>query len=120
MTDDNDQILDDPTNRVVCTFDDRQKAEEAKAALAEYGIAKHRIRVLKGEDDADEVDTSAKWFADTDKEMKKYARELQAGNVVISIPVKDCDCREEVNRIVQSFDARHATHFGEWITEVMR
>ncbi|MCA9198266.1 MAG: hypothetical protein KDA87_12040 [Planctomycetales bacterium] len=119
MSDENDKILDDPANRVVCTFDNRQQAEDAKAALADFGISGHRIRVLNGEDGADEVDTSAKWFADTDKEIKKYTRELHAGNTVISIPVKDCDCREEVNRIVQNFDARHITHFGEWITEVM-
>lgn len=111
---------DDPTNRVVCLFDDKPKALDAKAALIEFGFDKHQVHLLHGGKDAAEVDTSAKWFADTDKFMKKFKRELRDGDTVISVPIKDCDCREQVHTILKSHDARNITHFGEWITEVMR
>lgn len=115
-----DKTYDDPTNRVVCTFADVHDAEQAKAALLASGFTNEQIHMLVGESAADEVDTSAKWFADTDKEIKKYVRELRNGAVVLSAPVKDCDCREEVHEIMKHAGARHITHFGEWITEVMR
>lgn len=111
---------DDPTNRVVCMFDDFTKAEAAKASLIEFGFEDHQVHILHGDADAAEVDTSAKWFADTDKEIKKFERELRDGRTVLSVPVKDCDCRDGVHRILKTHDARHITHFGEWITEVMR
>lgn len=111
---------DDPTNRVVCTFDDRAKARDAKAAVIEFGFEKEQVHMLHGDKDAAEVDTSAKWFADTDKEIKKFERELRNGQTVLSVPIKDCDCREGVHEILKKHDAQHITHFGDWITEVMR
>ena len=115
-----DHKYDDPTNRVVCTFDGHDTARDAKAALIEFGFEKQQVHVLQGEEDAEEVDTSAKWFADTDKEIKQFKRELHRGHTVLSVPVKDCDCREEVHQILKKFGATHVTHFGDWITEVMR
>lgn len=117
---DSEYKYSDPTNRVVCTFDNAQKAEKARAALIDFGFTDNQVHKLVGDAAADEVDTSAKWFADTDKEIKKYEQELRAGAVVLSVPVKDCDCREEVHSILKRHDGRHITHFGEWITEVMR
>ena len=96
------------------------KPRDAKAALIGLGFEKNQIHVLHGDDDAAEVDTSAKWFADTDKEIKKFEREIRHGQTVLSVPIKDCDCREGVHQILKEHDARHITHFGEWITEVMR
>ena len=72
------------------------------------------------ESDASDVDTSAKWFADTDKEMKKFASELRRGFVALAVPIKDSDSRNEVNAVLQDNGAQHVTHFGEWVTEVMR
>ena len=118
MTD--EHKYDDPTNRVVCIFDDHTHAHEAKAALIEFGFEKQQVYMLCGDEDAAEVDISAKWFADTDKEIKKFERELRHGQTVLSVPIKDWDCREGVHQILKKHDARHVTHFGDWITEVMR
>lgn len=115
-----DKQYNDPTNRVVCIFDDHTKAFDAKAALIEFGVAKDDVTLLRGDSDAAEIDTSAKWFADTDVKMKKFERELRHGASVLAVPVKDSDCRTKVNQILQDHDARQVTHFGDWITEVMR
>ena len=115
-----DKKYSDPTNHVICIFDDHANALDAKAALIQFGFGKDEVHVLRGDGAAAEVDTSAKWFADTDIEMKRFERELRAGNTIVSAPVKDCDCREEVHTIMKAHNARHIVHFGEWITEVMR
>ena len=112
--------LSDPTNRVVCIFDDHATAVTAKAALLEYGFEKSEVKLLQGDEGAAEIDTSAKWFADTDKQLKNFARELRNGATLLSVPVKDCDCRGEVNELVRKHGARRVTHFGEWVTELMR
>jgi hypothetical protein len=116
----NDKIYNDPTNRVVCVFDSYAKAIEAIAALIEFGFEKQQIRLLRGHDDAAEIDTSPKWFADTDTEMKRIERQLLAGDTIVAVPVHDSDGREEVHRIVTAHGAKHVTHFGEWVTEVLR
>ena len=69
---------------------------------------------------AEKVDTSPKWFADTDVEIKRYRRELEAGNTVISVPVTDSNCREKIHEIFKRHDARLVTHFGEWVTEMLK
>lgn len=115
-----DNVQNDPTNRVVCIFDQHSQAVAAKSELISFGFEKEHVQLLSGEADAADVDTSAKWFADTDKFMKKFDRELRAGATILSVPIKDRDCREGVHSILTAHGARHVTHFGEWITEVMK
>lgn len=119
MIDDQPQVVDDPTRRIVCVFASEQSAEQARKALISYGFERRQIERLDA-DDAGAIDTSAKWFADTDKEMKKFARELRRGYVALAVPVKDSDTRNEVNEILQDHGAKHVTHFGDWVTVVMR
>ena len=118
MTD--ERKLVNPTNRVVCVFDEHHKAVEAKDALVKEGFTDDDLRLLHGELSASQVDTSAKWFADTDEEIEKFQQELRAGNSTLSIPVQDSECREQLHALLKSHDARRVTHFGEWVTEVMR
>ena len=114
-----EKFYDAPSNRVVCVFDERSSAVQAKAALIEFGYSSEQVRTFD-EKAASDIDRSAKWFADTDVQMKKFERELRSGATIVSLPVNDGECREEVHRILSAHDARHVTHFGEWITEVMR
>ena len=119
MTDNKPRILDDPRNRIVCVFEDTVSAEKARAALVDYGFAPNQVRLLR-ENDAKEMDTSAKWFADTDEEMKKFERQLRGGLVAVALPVRDAESRQQIYEILQSHGAHRVTHFGEWVTEVMR
>lgn len=116
----NEELLEDPTNRVVCVFDEQQQAEAARQSLIDFGFDGEQIRLCHGSDAAEGIDTSAKWFADTDAEIKRYAQELRAGNSVLSVPISDADCREKVDGIVKRHAARLVTHFGQWITEMMK
>jgi hypothetical protein len=118
MTD--EKKYDDPTNRVVCVFDDYSSAVDAKAAFIQFGFEQRQVHLLDGKRDASAIDTSAKWFADTDVDLKKFAQELRSGSSIISVPVRDCDCREGVNDLLKRHGARDITHFGEWLTEVMK
>jgi len=115
-----EDILQDPTNRIVAVFDETQDAQLAREACVAAGIQSSQIRVFHGAEDGDNVDTSAKWFADTDEEIARYQHELRAGNTVISIPIEDGECREEVHAILQKHNARLITHFGQWVTEMMK
>ena len=113
-------LMKDPTNRIVSVFDDREHAEAARQALLDDGFEAENIRLFHGEEDANDIDTSAKWFADTDAEIGKYRRELKAGKTVVSIPVSDSECRDKVHGILKGHDARMVTHFGQWITKMLQ
>lgn len=112
------KFYNDPTNRIVTIFDNRLNAVEAKSGLIEFGFDEDDVRIFFDES-ASDVDASAKWFADTDEDMKKFKRELQSGRTILSIRIKDCDCREEVHKILKTKKARRVTHFGAWVTEVL-
>jgi hypothetical protein len=87
--------------------------------LIKHGFEAKQIKILR-EQDASDVDTSVKWFADTDKEMKKFASELRQGFVPLAMPVRNAESRATINEVLQSHGAQHVTHFGDWVTEVMR
>ena len=110
----------DPTNRVVCVFDEYGDAVTAKTELIELGFQRRYLHILHGPDAAKEIDRSAKWFADTDLELKDFERELRSGKTVVSVPVDDSKEREQVHIVLKKRHARHITHFGEWVTEVLR
>ncbi len=110
-------VMEDPTNRIVAVFANKDFANAARNDLSDYGIKERQIRILEGEE---EVDTSAKWFADTDEEMEQFQQQLLAGNTVISVPAKDKAAREEIHDILKRHEAYRVTHFGRWVTEVMR
>jgi hypothetical protein len=112
--------LEDPTNRIVSVFDDLSHADAARQELLEHGITDDQIRVMRGEEAAAKVDTSAKWFADTDVEIEKYQRELSAGKTVVSVPLQDSADRDTLHAILKRHGARLTTHFGEWVTEMMQ
>lgn len=115
-----EQLSNNLSNRVVCVFDNHQDAIAAKSALIQSGLERDQVKVMHGDADASSIDTSAKWFADTDEEVKKFERELRDGNSIVSVPVRDGTTREGVHDLLKSHEARHITHFGKWITEVMR
>ena len=114
------QKFDDPTNRVVCAFENLTLAEQARHKLVESGFDSDDVYLLYGSQDAEELDTSAKWFADTDKIMKKFSQRLRDGQAVLSLPIEDGASRERAHQILLACQAKYTTHFGEWVTEVMQ
>jgi len=79
-----ERTLNDPTNHIVCNFADRSAAVEAKEALIKLGYGNDEVQILC--ESNSEIDTTAKWFADTDVELKKFERELREGAVVLVAP----------------------------------
>lgn len=115
-----EQFLEDPTNRIVSVFDGQEQAEAARKELSEADLNDDQIRIAHGPEAAEKVDTSAKWFADTDEEIQRYCHELRAGNTVLSVLVTDEAGRERIHDIVKRHGARLVTHFGRWVTEMMK
>lgn len=115
-----EHLLEDPRNHVVCVFDDRKQADQACQELAEMGVPDGQIQEAQGEEAAQDVDASPKWFADTDDEIRRFKEELKLGNTVLSVPIAEKQSREKVHAVLKRRDARYITHFGEWVTELMR
>ncbi len=114
------EVLNDPTNRVVCVFDNGDDAIAAREELRRCGCGAEEVHILHGRNDAEAMDTSPKWFADTDQEMQRYQHQLASGNTVLAALVHDRESRDAVHQVLKSHNARMVTHFGEWITEMMR
>lgn len=112
-------VTSDPTNWIVAIFDTESTATEAKRALIETKIAEE-VTLLHGETDADKFDTSAKWFADTDEEMKKFQRALLAGSTIVAVPVRDREAKDHIHAILSGFTTQSTTYFGQWVYEEMR
>lgn len=111
--------LENPTNRLVAAFHTNELAEHAIRDCIAAGISREEIRLLKGSQDARQIDTSPKWFADTDVDIARFRRALEDEQVVISVPVGDEVEAETVKSICQECESHLLTHFGTWVTEVM-
>lgn len=111
--------LNDPTNRVVATFEDPRDAQTARLALRSQGLANDQVRYFEGPDDAEEIETSWNWFADTATEIKRFKRALSVGNGVLSVAVSDGEQREEIHKVLTEHNASLITHFGQWVTETL-
>jgi len=116
----NKPLTNNPSNRIVCVFDNREAVDAAKRDLMEYGISNDRIRVSEGKEAAENVDASTQWFADTDEQMDHIRQQLLAGNVLMSIPIEGEEARDAVYDILKQHQAFRITHFGDWVTKVLR
>lgn len=107
----------DPTGRAVAVFKNLAAAESARGALVEFGFADEAVHLLHGESDAQEVDDSAKWFADTDEEIHEYRADLEAGRALISVPADSRKHAAEIHDVFAGANAVRMTYFGRWVTE---
>ncbi len=104
--------LEYPNNRIVAVFNDVTAATAARTALAGSLGEEAEIKLYSGDGSAEEVDTSAKWFADTDLDIARFKRALEAGNAILSVPVENDQQRETTNQTLADHGATLATHFG--------
>jgi len=113
----NDKPLADPTHRIVSIFPDVDKAQAAARSVAEAGIEVGSIKLFNGREAADEIDASAKWFADTDVEIQRFKRALLSGQAVLSVGLENQKQKGAVEEIAASAGAGTTTYFGRWATE---
>jgi len=113
------QPLESPENRMVADFDEIQQAEAARESLLQSGFTAENVRLFSGEEAAEKVDASARWFADTDTEIQRYKRRLAAGHAVLSVSVTDGEHRKSAEAIATEHNSTLVTHFGHWVTKTI-
>lgn len=111
-----DQLMDQPEGKVAALFSSKADAEAACAALVDAGHNADSINQAHGTAGAEQLDDSARWFADTDDHIEIYKDHLAKGSSAIAVPV---DGEEQVDRAREIFRQHHAsmmTHFGGVVT----
>lgn len=62
-----------------------------KAALIQLGHSAQKVNIAPGLGDAQELDDSAKWFADTDDHIEIYKNQLAEGNLQAKVSQRRSD-----------------------------
>src|SRR5262245_64614162 len=97
-----------PTNRVVGTIVDPERARAAIEALLQVGFARQEINILHGEEDLHRPDptgaehrflsqfqrTLVRTLGDEHKHLRHYIEDVRAGRSVIMVLAKKRDKRE--------------------------
>ena len=116
-TDPQSAALDDPTHHIVAMFGSEQQAREALATIIALGLAASNAVILNADSSPTEIDTSAKWFADTDQVLQRFQEAIRANKTVLYVPEPDADRRDEMVTSLKASGAELVTHFGQWLTE---
>lgn len=114
-----DNTLDQPRGRAVACLPDQATAESAAVRIAEHGLG-DGLEILHGTRISDDVDTSPKWFADTDLDLAVFKNHLASGGSVVSVPVDADDQLDTVRAVLEEAGATVFTHFGNWVTTTER
>ncbi|MEX0791803.1 MAG: hypothetical protein WD045_01610 [Pirellulaceae bacterium] len=109
--------LENPTNRIVAVFDHSGDAHNAVVEFVdEFKVPRMEIYLLHEGEQTEEVETSAKWFADNDIDLERYRHRLATGATVISVPVEDEKKVDQLTKVLEKHHADMMTHFGTWET----
>jgi hypothetical protein len=118
-------------NRLMAVVDDDQAAAEARDALVEAGFPPEAIAVLRGEVDADRIDSMGKlrgswtraWrllqFTQTDQmvDLVVYEAALRHGRTVIAVQARRRGDRDRAKRVLEAAGAHFMNFFGRLATE---
>ncbi len=108
--------LQDPSGHAVAVFKVYEYARKAVELLAAVGFEAEKIGLFQGSADADRVDDSHKWFADTDDDIRVYKTKLENGQTVVSVPIENSQELQQAEETFTSLNADMMTHFGKWMT----
>ena len=111
------EVSKHPVNHILCSFADSSQALRAQQLLTDNGF--EEVELFEGEDAADNMTTRAKWFADTDEDLRRFQNKLREGYAVLSAKVTDKESRQAAHDLVSQCDADVITHFGKWVTRTM-
>jgi hypothetical protein len=118
-------------NRLLAVLDDERAAAAAQTALADAGFAPEAVTVLRGERDADRIDSMGKlrgswtraWrllqFTQTDQmvDMVVYEAALRDGRIVLAIQARRSAERDRAKRALEASGAHFMNFFGRLATE---
>jgi hypothetical protein len=110
-----EEITNRPENHALASFTSHEQAVEAKEALIGKGLT--NAEVMQGENSAENMNTRAQWFADTDDELRRFENKLREGYSILAVEVHDKPMRQVVDEVLQQYNAEMVTHFGKWVTE---
>src|SRR5262245_56192553 len=123
-----DAFIAYPTNRVVGSIADPERAQEAIEALLGVGFAREDIDILHSEEDLHRADKSGNdrrflsqfqrtvvhTLADEHKHLSHYVDEVRAGHSVIMVLAKKRGRRETAADILGSHGAAGIEYYGRW------
>jgi hypothetical protein len=118
-------------NRLMAVLDTPEAADDATAALAREGFAGDAVLVLRGERDADRIDSLGNaggvWvrarrllsftLADQMVDLAVYVAALRDGRTVVSARVAGDRERERAKRALAGTGAHFVNFFGRFATE---
>jgi hypothetical protein len=119
------------TNRLMAVLDTDDAAAAATAALAREGFTGDAVLVLRGDGDADRIDSLGNlgglWarsrrllsftLADQVVDLAVYVAALRDGRTVLSVLVPTDDGRERAKRALAGAGAHFVNFFGRFATE---
>ena len=119
------------TNRLMAVLDTPEAADDATAALAREGFAGDAVLVLRGDGDADRIDSLGNlgglWartrrllsftLADQMVDLPVYVAALRDGRTVVSVRATGDAERERAKRALAGTGAHFVNFFGRFATE---
>jgi hypothetical protein len=119
------------TNRLMAVLDTDDAAAVAVAALAGEGLAGEAVLVLRGDRDADRIDSlgnvGGTWararrllsfiLADQMVDLAVYVAALRDGRTVVSVLAPAGEARERARRALAGAGAHFVNFFGRFATE---
>lgn len=119
------------TNRLMAVLDTDDAAAAAAAALADEGLTGEAVLVLRGDRDADRIDSlgnaGGTWarvrrllsftLADQMVDLAVYVAALRDGRTVVSVRVAGDAERERAKRALAGSGAHFVNFFGRFATE---
>jgi hypothetical protein len=119
------------TNRLMAVLDTPEAAGDATAALAQEGFGDDAVLVLRGDRDADRIDSLGNigglWararrlasftLADQMVDLAVYEAALRDGRTVLSVLAPADDVRERAKRALTGAGGHFMNFFGRFATE---
>jgi hypothetical protein len=119
------------TNRLMAVLDTPEAADDAGAALARAGLAGDAVLVLRGDRDADRIDSlgnaGGAWvrarrllsftIADQMVDLAVYEAALRDGRTVVSVRAAGDAERERAKQALAGAGAHFVNYFGRFATE---
>jgi hypothetical protein len=119
------------TNRLMAVLDTADAAAAATTALAREGFSGDAVMVLRGDQDADRIDSLGNsggllvrarrllsfTLADQAVDLAVYVAALRDGRTVLSVLVPGGDARDRARRALAAAGAHFVNFFGRFATE---
>jgi hypothetical protein len=130
---DDKRALKNPVNQVVAVVSSETDPQKVISALHGAGFPEESIGVLRGEKDAQKLESASGrhgWlarlakigpnFGDLDeKYLRTYADALRAGSTVIAVVAEPGSKRREVADLLKRFGASHVNSYGLFTIEAL-